>query len=143
MLNWHLWLKRAIGVLFIYGGIAGVIALIPLVKFFNFQLVFLVFYLFSMVAGVYLLEGKGASVVWVKFIAFMQIPIISAPWISYHLSSGYAVTLTVKWPTFKVGAAIGPQHLFTLSGSGPVLFGVNLLAVVIFLYFHRYYRKEQ
>ncbi len=134
----ELWIRRYIGFATIGGGALGLAATFG---YFSQQLelqqwiivsIIFVFYVWSSIVGVLVLENKHSSKVGFQalIIQLIQIPLVSVPIITYQLATGFHVDLIFSTQRgFLLSSKFGSKfNLGFLEGGQLVVVGANLAA---------------
>ncbi|WP_036799437.1 hypothetical protein [Photobacterium marinum] len=144
----ELWIRRYIGIALVGGGVLG---LATVVGYFSQQLelaqwalllAICIFYIWSTIIGVLVLEGKRSRKVMYQAltIQLLQIPVVSLPVITYQVASGFHLdfiysTLQNFYFSVKIGSKFS---LGFLDGGQVIVIGVNLAALLASVLFVKY-----
>ncbi len=147
------WIKWLLSVLQIGGGFLGFtlilqsivsIEMTPILAVLNvfFSLIFI----FGIVAGLVLNENDKLGIQLSLIYQGIQILIISSPFIVYSFSSGFLVSVSVQSAEFGSSFRIGSHYYLYLFDGSPWGIGVNLVALLLFIYLLlkiRYLAKQE
>ena len=139
------WLKIFLAIVQICGGLLGIgligrvflgeeLAPIEMIIYSAFVIVFA----YGILAGVALIWKPRLGLILSLIFQGIQIPYIITPLVSYILSSG--VYLNVYWHETGWGAEyalLGSRFYFYLNREGPLFAGVNIVALVLFIFLIR------
>jgi hypothetical protein len=95
---------------------------------------------FGVWSGLKLIENEARGLRLLRWFFAIQIPILSSPYVAYHLSSGFAIN--VSWmgkqlsAFFRFGSEMGVSFL----QNQPWGLGVNVFALIMFLWTRRLIR---
>lgn len=130
---------RTIGALEIFGGITGVVSTVTTMLqggFVGFGIFFaflvIVFCFFSLLAGIYLIEGKPKGIKISMVIQAIQIPYLVNSVFAFFIVSGANLLIYIGNPA-GWNLNITFDWFISLSGGNGTSFGVNFIALVAFL----------
>jgi len=133
-------LFRIIAILQIAGGFYGLFQLLPTLLIGRASLITVIGIIFSglaLIAGVLLLENRGAGERLSRLVQFLQIPLLAMPGFSYSWHVGAALPLTARLsPSFAADFDWWlPSQALRLSvgHNSSLVIGVNLLALILWL----------
>jgi len=133
-------LLRIVAVLQIAGGFYGLFQLLPVLLIGRADLIAVIGIILSglaLIAGVLLLEHRGAGERLSRIVQFLQIPLLAFPGFSYSWHVGAALPLTARLsPSFSVDFDwwLPSQALrLALGQQTSLVIGVNLLALLLWL----------
>ena len=139
------WIKRIAGLVQVGGGFMGIVHSLKTLLYSNTSTttfilvtVFLIAYVFVLVAGVLLLEGNSRARRWSLWAQGLQIPFFLAPFFGYKFVAGLDISL------YWIGNRGGLHYYFgstwklLLHGSSTWGVGVNLFALVLFICLWRF-----
>ena len=130
---------RTIAALEIYGGVAGIastVISIFLGRFVGFGLFFAIlvtaFCVFSLLAGIYLIEGKPQGIKISMIIQAIQIPYLANHFFSFFIVSGANLLVYIGNPAgWNLNVTF--DWFISLGGENAMSFGVNVIALITFL----------
>ncbi len=110
----------------------------------SFAVVFLIFFILLIIAGVFLFRGKKIGYTLSTILLALQIPFITWGGFEYHMLLGLNFWIYVAEP-FQFGFRfwLGPD--FTLaSGSemNPLYLGISIVPILLIIFLHRAKKKE-
>ncbi|MFC3912852.1 hypothetical protein ACFOSS_05150 [Pseudaeromonas sharmana] len=130
---------RTIGALEIFGGITGVVSTVTTMLqggFVGFGIIFamlvIVFCFFSLLAGIYLIEGKPKGIKISMVIQAIQIPYLVNSVFAFFIVSGANLLIYIGNPA-GWNLNITFDWFISLSGGNGTSFGINFIALVAFL----------
>jgi hypothetical protein len=144
------WIKRLLVVLQIGGGFAGLVVIAQLVIM-NAEItaisvmgnvIFGIIFFFGIVAGLVLIEDEKLGIVLSQIFQATQIPLLSSPIIVYRLICGFGVA--VFWQGARAGFNywFGCHYAFFLFDNAAWGIGVNIVALVLFIYLVRLRKRK-
>ena len=95
---------------------------------------FAVVFLFGIAASVALINKPGLGKVMSLIYQGIQIPIIVTASVAYRMFSGATFFIYGGKGNFGFNFHFGGRYLFGVGGSSPYFYGVNVLAVCLFIY---------
>lgn len=99
---------------------------------------FAILFAFGFVAGIALIKKPRLGLILSLIFQGIQIPIIITPVVSYILSSGVYVNVFWHETGWKIEyALLGSRFYFYLNRGGPRCTGVNIVALVLFVFLVR------
>lgn len=135
------WLMRILAVAQIGGGFLGITLVVQQFAANNqnhisatINLAFAALFAVGIIAGVALLEDYKAGVSLSKCYQLLQIPLLSSPLFEYGLACGLFGTIRFGAGGFTWNFAMGSRYIFFINGNAPWNFGLNLVAVLFFVY---------
>ena len=138
------WIKRLLAVLQIGGGFAGLAVIAQLVMKAEMtaisvmgNVIFGVIFFFGIVAGLVLIEDERVGIVLSQIFQATQIPLLSSPIIVYRLICGFGVAVFCQGAEVGGNYWFGCHYAFFLFGDAPWGIGVNIVALVLFIYLLR------
>ena len=134
------WLRRTLIALSIGGGFAGLaLAFKGMIDaesehplYFIMLGGFGALYALTVVAGLIFAENPSRSAPLLVSLC-CQMPCLSSPIITYHFSAGLSLTLGTVSGKLQVGYLLGSDWQLNLFGSMPWGFGINIVALVLFI----------
>jgi len=133
-------LFRIVAVLQIAGGFYGLFQLLPVLLIGRADLIVVIGITFSglaLLAGILLMEQRTSGEHLSRMVQLLQIPILTLPGFSYSWHAGAAIPFSVSLsPSFNADIDwwLPSQALrLTVGGTSPILIGVNLLALILWL----------
>lgn len=141
------WARRIIALLEIGGGAIGMVALAsaPSQTGLGGKIILCcgaAYFLFGILSGLLLAESRPRGVICSQAYQFLQILNFTTPVISYLAMSGAYVGLSIKEAGFDIQAYLGTNFRFTfLRGDSPWSVGINLLAIVAFVWLQQRGRR--
>lgn len=130
---------RTIGALEIFGGITGVVSTVTTMLqggFVGFGIIFamlvIVFCFFSLLAGIYLIEGKPKGIKISMVIQAIQIPYLVNSVFAFFIVSGANLLIYIGNPA-GWNLNITFDWFISLSGGNGTSFGINFISLVAFL----------
>jgi hypothetical protein len=138
------WMKRLLVVFQIGGGFAGLVVGAQYLFMSDASvtsviicLIFSTIFVFGIVTGLVLIENERVGILLSQIFMGIQIPLLSSPIIEYKLISGLGVVVFFQAAKVGLNSWLGCHYTFYLFREAPWGIGMNLVALMFFIYLAR------
>ena len=106
-------------------------------------IVFAGIFLFGTIAGILIAENHRKAIFLSLIYQGMQVLQISSPTVIYYLHSGFHITLFLERNRFGANFRLGTDFAFYLFTQRPYGFGINIVALLFFIYLWKIRKKVE
>lgn len=91
-------------------------------------------YLFGIIAGLVLAENERAGILLSLIYHALQVPVFASSYLTYSFSSGFCLNIWLGAESTGTNFYLGSHFAFYVLSEMPWSFGLNLFAVIVFMY---------
>ncbi len=132
-------LRRLVGVLLVFGGGYGLLIVVASLssQLSNAQvfsnILFFLLYVWSVVAGILVIENQSKGWLWAKIIFLMQIPVFKTSLISFKFMVGLSWSADFAAAQVKFRYVSGAEYKLDFLVTHSLSMGINIIALILFL----------